>query len=86
MSNTDIQTLEKAVSSPESVIQDLAGSNGQNCFIYTGDCKNLNDNNAMQEACGSGFTVVGWDDAGCGKKTCVRNPWALHVGLSTANR
>ena len=25
----------------------------------------------MANACGSGFTTVGWDDAGCGKKKCV---------------
>lgn len=31
----------------------------------------LDDNAAMAEACGSGFTPVGWDDAGCGKSSCV---------------
>jgi chitinase len=59
------------VSNPQAVIQDLAGSNGQNCFAYKGDCVNLNDNNAMAKACGAGNTAVGWDDAGCGKKNCV---------------
>ncbi|KAK3168025.1 hypothetical protein OEA41_004471 [Lepraria neglecta] len=72
LSTSSLQTVDKALSSPQSVIQDLAGSNGQNCFAYQGKCVNLNDNNAMQAACRSGFTVVGWDDAGCGKKKCVR--------------
>ncbi len=31
----------------------------------------MNDNKAMQDACGSGFTPIGFDDAGCGKKKCV---------------
>lgn len=34
-------------------------------------CVDVNDNDAMAKACGSGFTPVGWDDAGCGKKSCV---------------
>ena len=63
-STPDIQAVDKALSAPQSVIQDLAGSNGQNCFAYKGKCVNLNDNNAMQAACGTGFTVVGYDDAG----------------------
>ncbi|GKZ53812.1 hypothetical protein AnigIFM49718_008597 [Aspergillus niger] len=28
------------------------------------------DLDAMANASGSGYTVVGWDDAGCGKKNC----------------
>ena len=71
LSTSSLQNVDKALSNPQSVIQDLAGSNGQNCFAYKGKCVNLNDNNAMQAACGSGFTAVGWDDAGCGKKNCV---------------
>lgn len=70
-STSTLQTEDKALSNPQSVIQDLAGFNGQNCFAYTGKCVNLNDNNAMQAACGAGNTVVGWDDAGCGTKSCV---------------
>jgi chitinase len=62
--------LQKAFN-PVPVAQDIHSSNGQNCFVYSGDCKNLNDNAAMSAACGSGYTVVGWDDAGCGKKNCV---------------
>lgn len=69
--NPQVQLLNKGISSPQMVIQNLAGSNGQNCFEYTGKCVNLNENNAMQAACGNGFTVVGWDDAGCGKSNCV---------------
>lgn len=70
-STATIQLVDKALSNPQAVIQDLSGSNGQDCFAYKGKCVNLNDNTAMQNACGSGFTVVGWDDAGCGKKNCV---------------
>lgn len=71
LSNSDIKAVDKALSNPKALIEDLAGSNGQNCFAYKGKCVNLNDNSAMQQACGSGFTPVGWDDAGCGKKNCV---------------
>ena len=71
VSTATLQGVEKALSNPVAVVQDLAGSNGQNCFKYTGSCVNLNDNNAMAKACGSGFTVVGWDDNGCGNKNCV---------------
>jgi chitinase len=66
-----MQTLNKGISNPQSVVQDISGANGQNCFAYDGKCVNLNDKNAMAQACGSGFTVVGWDDAGCGKSNCV---------------
>lgn len=71
MTNPTLKTIDKALSDPKSVIQDLASFNGQNCFKYEGKCVNLNDNNAMADACGSGYTVVGWDDAGCGKSNCV---------------
>ncbi|PYI36129.1 hypothetical protein BP00DRAFT_432538 [Aspergillus indologenus CBS 114.80] len=70
MSNPTLQSVDKALSNPQSVIQSLASFNGQNCFKYDGKCVNLNDNDAMADACGSGYTVVGWDDAGCGKKSC----------------
>ncbi|KAL3262031.1 hypothetical protein ABHI18_003215 [Aspergillus niger] len=70
MSNPTLQGIDKALSNPMSVIQDLASFNGQNCFKYEGKCVKLNDNDAMANACGSGYTVVGWDDAGCGKKNC----------------
>ena len=70
-SNTNLQTVDKALSDPQAVIQNLAGDTGQNCFAYKGDCINLNDNNAIAAACGAHFTAVGWDDAGCGKKNCV---------------
>ncbi|KAF2719530.1 glycoside hydrolase family 18 protein [Polychaeton citri CBS 116435] len=69
-STSSLQAIDKALSNPQAVIQDLAGGNGQDCFAYKGKCVNLNDNNAMAAACGSGNTVVGWDDAGCGKKSC----------------
>lgn len=63
--------MDKAIKSPKSVIRNLAGSKGQDCFKYSGNCVKLDDNSAMAAACGSGYTVVGWDDAGCGKKKCV---------------
>ncbi|KAL5360254.1 hypothetical protein BJX96DRAFT_184439 [Aspergillus floccosus] len=69
-SNPSLQAVNKALSNPVAVVEDLAGSNGQKCFVYKGKCVNLNDNKAMSNACGSGNTVVGWDDAGCGKKSC----------------
>lgn len=70
-STQTLQKIDKALSNPQSVIQELAGSNGQNCFAYQGKCVNLNDNQAMAQACGSGNTPIGFDDAGCGKKKCV---------------
>lgn len=73
MSNPTLQAVDKAISNPNSVIDDLASFNGQKCFKYLGECVNLNDNNAMAKACGSGHTVVGWDDGGCGKSNCVRS-------------
>lgn len=45
---------------------------------------NLNDNDAMAQACGSGNTVVGWDDAGCGTSKCVCSPFLfLTEGFAT---
>lgn len=71
ISNPEVQDINKALTNPEPVVANVASFNGQKCFAYKGKCVNLNDNNAMSQACGSGFTVVGWDDAGCGKKSCV---------------
>ncbi|RMY88306.1 hypothetical protein D0864_06671, partial [Hortaea werneckii] len=69
-SSAQLQLVDKALSAPQSVIQNLAGSNGQDCFKHTGKCVDLDDDDAMAAACGSGYTVVGWDDAGCGTKKC----------------
>ncbi|KAL4958978.1 uncharacterized protein BDV14DRAFT_194146 [Aspergillus stella-maris] len=68
--NPTLQSMDKALSNPKAVIEDIAAFNGQKCFKYDGDCVDLDDNSAMADACGSGFTVVGWDDAGCGKSSC----------------
>ncbi|KAK7962859.1 bacteriodes thetaiotaomicron symbiotic chitinase [Apiospora aurea] len=46
----------------------IKAQTGEGCKTYDGDCQDLNDNKALADACGSGFTVVGWGDAGCGKK------------------
>ncbi|KAI1114378.1 hypothetical protein F5Y14DRAFT_441271 [Nemania sp. NC0429] len=51
-----------------SLTESIKGQIGEGCKKYDGSCKDLNDNKALADACGSGFTVVGWDDAGCGKK------------------
>ncbi|KAJ5958936.1 CAZyme family GH18, partial [Penicillium vulpinum] len=64
--NPTLKAINKALSNPKSVVEDLSSWNGQKCFKYDGKCVNLNDNSAMAKACGSGFTMVGWDDAGCG--------------------
>lgn len=71
MSTANLQAVNKAISSPESVIEDRSAFNGQSCFKYSGKCVNLNDDDAMSAACGTGNTVVGWDDAGCGTSKCV---------------
>ncbi|KAL4739524.1 glycoside hydrolase superfamily [Aspergillus similis] len=68
--NPTLQNIEKALSNPSAVIDNIAAFNGQKCFQYDGDCIDLDDNSAMADACGAGFTVVGWDDAGCGKSSC----------------
>ncbi|KAF7171146.1 hypothetical protein CNMCM5623_003575 [Aspergillus felis] len=70
ISTPTLQSMDKALSNPQAVIDDLSTFTGQKCFVYDGSCVNLNDNTAMANACGSDFTVVGWDDAGCGKKNC----------------
>jgi chitinase len=46
----------------------VKGETGELCFKYSGKCKDLDDPEALASACGPGNTVVGWDDAGCGKK------------------
>lgn len=53
-----------------SLTSSIKAQTGENCIKYDGDCVDLNDNKAMAKACGDGFTVVGWDDAGCGKTDC----------------
>jgi chitinase len=51
-----------------SLTASVKGQTGEGCKKYDGDCKDLDNNKALADACGAGFTVVGWDDAGCGKK------------------
>lgn len=51
-----------------SLTESIKGQTGEGCKKYEGDCKDLNNNKALADACGAGYTVVGWDDAGCGKK------------------
>ncbi|KAJ5572619.1 hypothetical protein N7450_009603 [Penicillium hetheringtonii] len=65
-----LQLENKTVSNPKSTVIDLSAFTDQKCFKYSGKCVRLNDNAAMSKACGSGYTVVGWNDAGCGKKSC----------------
>ena len=36
-STSTLKDVNKALSNPQTVIQDLAGSNGQNCFAYKGE-------------------------------------------------
>ncbi|KAL6230148.1 glycoside hydrolase superfamily [Aspergillus navahoensis] len=62
--------IDKALSNQKSVVEGLSSFNGQKYFKYEGHCVKLDDNDAMADACGSGYTVIGWDDAGCGKKSC----------------
>lgn len=66
-----LQLKDLAGSNPVSVAQSAAAFNGQTCKKYDGKCVDLDDNAAMSAACGDGMTVVGWDDAGCGKKNHV---------------
>ncbi|KAG2418851.1 hypothetical protein HFD88_001953 [Aspergillus terreus] len=56
ISTADLQTINKAISNPESVIDDLSAFDGQKCFKYDGKCVNLNDNEAMSRACGAGVS------------------------------
>lgn len=85
VTTSSLQLLDRALSSPQSVMQDISGSNGQGCFVYTGKCIHLDNNDAMAQACGPGNTVVGWDDAGCGKKKCVSFPIKSKPTMSGAS-
>jgi chitinase len=58
--------LQKA--QQQSLTESVKGQTGEGCKTYQGSCKDLNDPKALADACGTGMTVVGWDDAGCGKK------------------
>lgn len=51
-----------------SLTASIKGQTGEQCYKHTGRCMNLNDEQAMSDACGAGFTVVGWADEGCDKK------------------
>lgn len=48
--------------------ESIKASTGEDCYTYDGKCQDLNDPKALAAACGDGKVVVGWDDAGCGKK------------------
>ncbi|KAJ5964997.1 uncharacterized protein N7479_004873 [Penicillium vulpinum] len=71
ISTHTLQAFNKAQSNAKSTITDLSAFTGQKCFKYTKRCIKLDDTEAMSNACGDGYTVVGWDDAGCGKSSCV---------------
>lgn len=71
ISTHTLQAENKAVSNAKSTVIDLSAFTGQKCFKYTKKCIKLDDTKAMSNACGDGYTVVGWDDAGCGKSNCV---------------
>ncbi|KAL1589378.1 hypothetical protein WHR41_02173 [Cladosporium halotolerans] len=66
----ELPLQEEIVVAPQAVITQLSSFNGQNCFAYQDDCVDLDDNSAVQAACGDGYTPIGWDDAKCGKKNC----------------
>ncbi|KAJ5153568.1 uncharacterized protein N7482_010046 [Penicillium canariense] len=59
ITNPTLQNIEKALSNPSAVIDNIGAFNGQKCFQYNGDCIDLDDNSAMADAYGAGFTVVG---------------------------
>jgi chitinase len=59
------------MSNPRSTITDLSAFTGQKCFKYTKKYLKIDDTDAMAAACGEDYTVVGWDDAGCGKSNYV---------------
>ncbi|KAI7201665.1 glycoside hydrolase family 18 protein [Hortaea werneckii] len=69
-STSSLQSVPELVRRSQvlSLTESVKGQTGEQCFKYKGKCKNLDDNEALADACGSGNTVVGWDDAGCGKK------------------
>lgn len=59
---------KRGIISPQAIVQDLASKNGQYCEIFT-ECVDLN--NPQASSCGRGYTQIGFDDAGCGSKSCV---------------
>lgn len=75
----DEQQKNLADSSPELVTESAAAFNGQKCKKYEGKCVDLNNNAAMNAACGKGMTVVSWDDAGCGRANHVSLYERFHV-------
>lgn len=80
ISTSTLQLENKAVANPGTTVQDLSAFTGQKCFKHTGKCLKIDDTDAMSKACGSGYTVVGWDDAGCGKSNCVSDhPFQISV-------
>ncbi|KAJ5121563.1 CAZyme family GH18 [Penicillium bovifimosum] len=70
ISTSTLQLENKAVANPGTTVQDLSAFTGQKCFKHTGKCLKIDDTDAMSKACGSGYSVVGWNDAGCGKSNC----------------
>ncbi len=58
----------KGIISPQAIVQDLASENGQDCFIFK-ECVYLN--NPQASSCGRGYTMIGFDDAGCRSGSCV---------------
>lgn len=71
ISTSTLQLENKAKANPGTTVEDLSAFTGQKCFKYTGKCLKIDDTDAMSDACGTGYTVVGWDDTGCGKSNCV---------------
>jgi chitinase len=67
-SNSQFQLGDKTIVSPQLVVNAIAESKGQDCKVYDGGCVNLNDNAAMSEACGSGFTLVGGTSQGAARR------------------
>ncbi|KAI2696119.1 CAZyme family GH18 [Penicillium roqueforti] len=70
ISTSTLKLENKAKANPGTTVEDLSAFTGQKCFKHTGKCLKIDDTKAMSKACGSGYTVVGWDDAGCGKSNC----------------
>lgn len=82
ISNPTLQGIDKTLSKPKSVIQDLTSFNSQSCVKYEGKCVKLNDKDIIANACGSGYTVVDWNDAGCSKKNCVWSPLSIYIMIN----
>ena len=55
------------VANPQQQVESLQAELGQQCFKFPG-CVDLD--NPQAASCGEGYTAVGWDDAGCGSKSC----------------